>query len=294
MMSNYQKYIEANGEVGVIVKTLGWIVHVEGLPGVTNGEMLFFENGKSGFVTSMTGNIVEVTVLSKESLLVGEKVARSGYKMQTKVGEGLLGSTVNVLGDRLRAWKGRADTNIKIESRNLDANPLGIVGRKRISRQLVTGLVMVDSMIPIGKGQRELVMGDRKTGKSYLLWHAMVSQAKLGSVCIYAAVGKKKAEIVRAEELFVNEGVANSTIIVAASLEDSAGEIYLAPLAAMAMAEYFRDQGKDVCLVMDDMTTHAKFYRELSLISRKFPGRDSYPGDIFHVHSKLWKEQVTI
>ncbi len=283
----YEKYLKENGEVGRVVKTLSWMVIAEGLPGAKVGELVYFENGRSGQVTSLMGDNLEILVLGREPGVTGGKISRSGIKIETKVGDELLGTTVDIAGNILRVWTDKKDSKTEGQFRLLDSEPKGIVGRKRISRQFLTGIVIVDLMIPLGCGQRELLLGDRKTGKSYLLLHSIISQAKSGCVCIYAAVGKSKAEIVRAEELFKSQGVAGNVIIVAASLEDSAGEIYLAPYTAMAMAEYFRDQGRDVFLVLDDMTTHAKFYRELSLISRKFPGRDSYPGDIFHIHSKL-------
>ncbi len=142
-------------------------------------------------------------------------------------------------------------------------------------------------MVPLGKGQRELIIGDRKTGKSYFLMQAILSQAAAGVVCIYAAVGKKRAEIMRTVDFFLERKVMDRVVVVAASSQDGPGEIFLCPYTAMAIAEYFRDLGRDVLVVLDDMSTHAKFYRQLSLISRKFPGRDSYPGDVFHIHSKL-------
>jgi F-type H+-transporting ATPase subunit alpha len=227
---------------------------------------------------------VEVLVLSKKLIVVGARVTRTGQKLAVEVGEWILGKTVDVMGRQIQGSDTvRTDNVLK----SVDVTPRGIVGRRKITRQLVTGVIMVDMMIPVGHGQRELVMGDRKTGKSYLLWQVILSQAKLGSVCIYAAVGKKRTEIAKAADFFLEHKVADNTVVVATSSEDSAGEIYLCPYTAMSIAEYFRDLGRDVLLVLDDMSTHAKFYRELSLLSRKFPGRDSYPGDIFHVHSKL-------
>ena len=154
-------------------------------------------------------------------------------------------------------------------------------------RPMFTGMTLVDLMIPLGRGQRELVLGDRKTGKTQFLLQAALAQASVGTVCVYACIGKKKAEILRVKEFFAKEGILDKTVIVASSSQDSTGEIFTCPYTAMAVAEFFRDRGQDTLVLLDDMTTHAKFYREMSLLLRKFPGRDSYPGDIFHIHSKL-------
>lgn len=295
MSTQFESLLSRTNEVGVVVKTLQWMVEVEGIPQVHIGETVLFESGEYGYVSSLNDSVVEIVVLDLKPIPTGTRVCRLGTGLQVQVSDAILGTTVNVMGTQVRNWQSKSSTDSSAkplvptqpQTKEIDHAPLGIVGRKRISRQLVTGIVMVDIMIPIGCGQRELVMGDRKTGKSYLLWHAISTQAKQGTVCIYTAVGKKKAEIVRTEQFFTELGIANNTVIVAAALEESAGEIFVAPYTAMAIAEYFRDQGRDVLLVIDDMTTHAKFYRELSLISRKFPGRDSYPGDIFYYHSKL-------
>ena len=171
--------------------------------------------------------------------------------------------------------------------REIEVIPAGIAQRKKISRPLETGTILVDLMVPIGRGQRELIMGDRKTGKPHLALRTVITQAKLGTVCVYAAVGKKQGEIKRVEEYFAMAGITDKLILVVSSSQDGPGEIFLTPYTAMTMAEYFRDQGKDVLVVLDDMSTHAKFYREISLLGRRFPGRDSYPGDVFYTHSRL-------
>lgn len=146
---------------------------------------------------------------------------------------------------------------------------------------------MVDLLVPLGKGQRQLVIGDRKTGKTSFLRQTILKQAKLGTICIYAAIGKKKTDIKKVESYFKNAGIADQTVIVAAGSEDPSGTIYLAPYAAMTLAEYFRDEGHDVLVVLDDLFTHAKFYREIMLIGRRFPGRNAYPADIFYTHARL-------
>jgi F-type H+-transporting ATPase subunit alpha len=165
--------------------------------------------------------------------------------------------------------------------------PPSISLRKPIELQLETGVGLVDMVIPLGKGQRELVIGDRKTGKSEFLLQTIVSQALRGSVCIYAMIGQKQLDILKLEDYFTSKGIRNSTIIVASSSSEPSGLIFLTPYTAMSVAEYFRDQGMDVLLILDDMTTHARTYREISLLARRFPGRSSYPGDIFNIHAKL-------
>jgi F-type H+-transporting ATPase subunit alpha len=169
----------------------------------------------------------------------------------------------------------------------MDARPTDISGRVKISDHLSTGISMIDIMVPLGRGQRELVIGDRKTGKTSLLMTTIKEQAKEGVVSIYAAIAKKKSDIKKMQQFFAQEGIADKVIIVATSSYDSPSLIYQTPYAAMAIAEYFRDQGTHSLLILDDLSTHAKFYRELSLLSRRFPGRDSYPGDIFYTHSRL-------
>src|SRR3989344_1984008 len=274
---SFGDYLKKTGEVGYVSQVQHWVVQVEGLPGAGLGEMVVFEQGQPGQVTALSASAVEVVVLSRESVVVGKRVARTGQMLKIPVGDTVLGKTVDAMGRGMAGGQPKPG----------DVMPAGIVGRKKIARQLETGIMIVDMMIPVGKGQRELLLGDRKTGKSFLLWHIMLAQARRGSVCVYAAIGKKRTEIIKVKDFFTKTGISDRTVVVATTSDDSAGEIYLCPYTAMTVAEYFRDQGKDVLLVLDDMSTHAKFYRELSLISKKFPGRDSYPGDIFHIHSKL-------
>lgn len=287
MIRCFDDYLRESGEVGYVTKTIQSITQAEGLPSVKLGELVIFETAQMGQVTALKPNEIEILVLSHNIVSVGTRVARCSSKMQILVGSHMFGKTVDALGRIVGDGDPGFKSGSEMAMRDVDIVPSGIVNRKKIERQMVTGVIAVDMMIPIGKGQRELVMGDRKTGKSYLLWKIVLSQAKQGVVCIYTAIGKKKTEIMRAEEYFKKQGVIDNTIIVAAASQDSPGEIFLAPYTAMAIAEYFRDLGKDVLVVYDDMSAHAKFYRELSLLSKKFPGRDSYPGDIFHVHSKL-------
>ncbi len=281
---SFDQYLGEVGEVGFVESVVQTIALISGLPGAHLGEEILFESGQLGQVTSLRSNVVEVLVLSRDLVKVGTRATRTDKKLSIPVGQSVMGRVVDVLG---RSLLGDSIMGGDVEWMQLDVQPSGITARKRVNLPLETGVALIDLMIPIGRGQRELVIGDRKTGKSRLLWQVIMSQARLGTICIYAAVGKKRTEIMQVQEFFEKQGLVGNTVIVAASSHDSEGEIFLCPYTAMAVAEYFRNKGKEVLLVMDDMTTHAKFYRELSLLSRKFPGRDSYPGDIFHVHSKL-------
>ena len=283
MSTEFEHYLEKIKEIGYVQKGVVGIVEISGLPGIRAGEMVCFETGQVGQVLAYSNDKIEVQVLSKRSVKIGTRVVRTDHRLAVPVSDQILGKMIGALGQEVRGQVAEKD----VVYRPIDVTPVGISGRQKITRSLLTGIILTDLMVPLGKGQRELILGDRKTGKSLLVLQAMVNQAKEGSVCIYAAIGKKKTEIMKAESFFKAQGIMDKTVIVASSSQDSAAEIYICPYTAMAIAEYFRDQGRDVLVVLDDMTTHAKFYREISLLSRKFPGRDSYPGDIFYTHSKL-------
>ncbi len=283
-MNNFENFLDTFKEVGFVEKINQSTAEIRGLPDVHLGEMVIFETGQLGQISSLGGEFAEVLVLSKDLLKVGTRTARMGKMLLIPAGKELLGRTIDPLG---KVIFGGAMNQLKMEMRQVDIVPSGIAKRKKINQPMHTGIAMVDLMVPLGMGQRELVMGDRKTGKSHLLLQSAVTQVKDGSVCVYAAIAKKKSEVKRIEAFMADQGILNNAVIVAASSQDSPGEIFLCPYSAMGIAEYFRDNGRNVLLVLDDLSTHAMFYRELSLISRKFPGRDSYPGDIFHIHSKL-------
>lgn len=283
-MDDFKKYLEQTGEAGYVEEVSHSIARVSGLPGAKLSELIYFETGEMGQVMTLTQEFVEVLVFARTSVQVGTRVARSGEPLKIAVGDLLIGKIMDALG----RWVGRGEKQIPLsEWREVDVAASGISARKKVSRPLETGMILVDLLIPLGQGQRELVMGDRKTGKTGFVLQSLLTQLKLGRICVYAAIGKKNIEIKQAEEFFVKNGVDKNLIIVASSSHDSVGEIYLTPYTALTIAEYFRDKGKDVLVVLDDMTAHARFYRELALTARRFPGRESYPGDIFHVHSKL-------
>lgn len=284
MDTQFNDYLQKTGEYGVVHQVNHPIVFIEGLPTVKTHEVIMFESGQKGEIFTINRGHVEARVFSHEPVKVGTKVARTDQLLSIPVGEELLGHTINPLGEPLDP----SDMYTKpAESRELDANPIGISGRQKITKQLVTGISLVDLLLPLGMGQRELIIGDRKTGKTSLLMTAIKKQVYEGIIAIYVAIAKKKSDIKKLQEFFKEEKIMDKIIIVATSSYDSPSLIYETPYAAMSIAEYFRDKGVSTLIILDDLSTHAKFYRELSLLARRFPGRDSYPGDIFYTHSKL-------
>jgi len=283
-MNNYQSLLSETGEFGVVEQTFHPIVVVAGLPNARLHELVTFENGQMGEVFVLERYSAQILVFSNESVRIGMKVARSGKFISTPVGQELLGHIIDPLGNPLSKRKKYVRPT---QERDVDSPPPGIMSRAKIKDQFLTGVAVVDMMVPLGKGQKELVIGDRKTGKSSFLLAAIKSQVKAGSIAIYAAIAKKKSDIRKIELFLEREKLLDKVILVATTSNDSPTLIYLTPYSAMTIAEYFRDQGQDVVLVLDDLSTHAKFYREISLLAKKFPGRDSYPGDIFYTHARL-------
>lgn len=284
MDKKFEEYLQKTGEYGVVYQVSHPITFIDGLPRVKTHEVVMFENGQKGEVFSINRGKIEVRVFSHDPIKVGTKVTRTDQLLSVPVGKELLGQTITPLGDPL-------DPNVPYTRpttvRDLDSKPIGISGRQKITTQLATGVTLVDLMLPLGRGQRELIIGDRKTGKTALLMTTIKKQVNEGVIAIYAAIAKKKSDIKKLQEFFTQEKINDRVIIVATSSNDSPSLIYQTPYAGMAIAEYFRDQGIHTLLILDDLSTHAKFYRELSLLARRFPGRDSYPGDIFYTHSKL-------
>lgn len=283
-MKTFQYYLQTSEEIGFVDQCNHSIVYASGLPQTTILEIVMFETGELGVVLSLHRNQVEILLLSKYSVKAGTRVTRTGAKQEMPVGFELLGQTISPFGHPL-------DISTTVEkpkiSRPIDIDPSGINTRKHIQTPFETGVTLVDILVPLGKGQRQLIIGDRKTGKTSFLYQTILKQANLGTICIYAAIGKKKTDIKRIETFFKDSKIADNTVIVASSSEDPAGVIYLTPYAAMTLAEYFRDEGHDVLVVLDDLFTHAKFYREIMLIGRRFPGRNAYPADIFYTHARL-------
>ncbi len=293
-MKDFNNYLEATGEVGYVEESAHLVVYAKGLPDAKVDEVVVFEDGQRGLILSL-GEFVEILPFTKEAVHVGIKVARTSTFLEIPVGEELLGHVISPLGEVLDGGESAGAGKLAgagkpvqpKELRRVDTRPPGVLERTPVTSSLETGVALVDLLVPLGKGQRELVIGDRKTGKTGFLFQTILTQARLGTVCIYAAVGKKHVEVARAVELFKARGIQEEVVTIATTSSDSAGLVFLAPFAAMTVAEYFRDKGKDVLVVLDDLTNHAKYYRAITLLARRFPGRNSYPGDIFYVHAKL-------
>jgi F-type H+-transporting ATPase subunit alpha len=282
--NEYEKYLNEIKETGFVERIIPPLVYVNGLPGARLDEVVYFESGEMGIVRSLEEEETEVLVFSNKPVRVGSQVARSGNILMIPVGDDFLGQSVDPLGNSLNPARASPAGS---ELRSVDEQAPGIGVRERVVEPFITGVTVVDLMIPLGKGQRELVLGDRKTGKTEFLLQTMLSQAREGAVCIYAGVGRKKADIKKIEDFIAESGIQQSTIVISSSSTDPLGLIYITPYCAMTLSEYFKDTGRNVVLILDDMSTHAKFYREISLVGRRFPGRNSYPGDIFYTHARL-------
>jgi F-type H+/Na+-transporting ATPase subunit alpha len=280
----FNNLLTKTNEYGVVYQVNHPIVFIEGLPTVRIHEVILFESGQKGEVFTINRGKVEARIFNHEPVQVGTKVARTGQLLSIPVGKELLGQIVNPLGEPFDETMPFVTPK---ENRYLDMTPTGITTRQKITSRMTTGISLIDLLIPLGRGQRELIIGDRKTGKTSLLMTTIKKQVFEGVVAIYVAIAKKKSDIKRMKQFFEEEKLISQMVIVATSSYDSPSLIYLTPYAAMSIAEYFRDLGIHTLLILDDLSTHAKFYRELSLLSKRFPGRDSYPGDIFYAHSKL-------
>lgn len=283
-MKSFAEYLDSLGEYGIVTQVNHPLVLTEGLPSVKPDELILFEDGSIGQVFSMTEDTTTILSFSKKPSLTSTRVTRTGEILKVPVGESLLGKSIDPLGNLLNEDQEPLDTSTY---HSLYAEPLGISARAKIKKTLHTGVSIVDLLIPIGKGQRELVIGDRKTGKTSFLLDTLTCQAKNGTIIIYAAIGKKRSDLKDLEAYFEANNILQQVVFVATSSYDSPSLIFLTPYAAMTIAEFFRDQGKDTLVILDDLSAHAKFYREISLIAKNFPGRDSYPGDIFYIHAKL-------
>lgn len=283
-IKKFKDYLKETEEIGFVEEVVSSIAYVSGLPGARLLEIVIFESGNFGQVFSIDESRIEVILLSENFVKVGEKVTRTNLTFNVSVGEWVLGKCISPLGTSV---SGINTGKISSQSRPVDILPPGIDARKKVNKFLHTGVTVVDMMIPIGRGQRELIIGDRKTGKTNFLLQTALTQAKQGTICVYAAIGKKKLDIKKIEEFFIKNKIDRTSVIIASSSQDTSGKIFLTPYTAMAVAEYFKDQGKDVLVILDDLSTHAKFYREIALLGKKFPGRNSYPGDMFYVHAKL-------
>ena len=278
------KPAQTSEEGGVVIASADGIVQVEGMDRAVYGEIVTFENGAKGMVESVEpGRLGIMLCDGAESVGVGTLVTRSGKRAGIPVGEKFLGRVINPLGEPIDG-KGP----IEAEGYNpIEKQAPGILERQSVDTPLHTGILAIDSMFPIGRGQRELIIGDRQTGKTSIATDAILNQKDTGVLCIYVAIGQKASSIARVAEDLKKHGAMSYTTIVAATASDSAPLQYIAPYAGTALAEYFMDKGKSVLIVYDDLSKHAVAYRAISLLLRRSPGREAYPGDVFYLHSRL-------
>ena len=282
-IKQYESKIEMK-ENGTVITVGDGIATVYGLRSCMANELLRFEDGSFGVAQNLEEETVSVAILSdKDNIQEGSSVYRTGEALSVPVGENLLGRVVNALGAPIDG-KGPVETT---EIRPVEAIALGIIQRQSVSVPLQTGIKAIDSMIPIGRGQRELIIGDRQTGKTTIAVDTIINQKDTGVLCIYVAIGQKRTSVVQIAQELEKAGALPYTIIVSASAAESAPLQYIAPYAGCAMAEYFREKGQDVLIVYDDLSKHAVAYRALSLLIRRPPGREAYPGDVFYLHSRL-------
>jgi F-type H+-transporting ATPase subunit alpha len=271
-------------ETGVILSVGDGIARIYGLDRVMAGELLEFPNGVFGMALNLEQDNVGAVLFGEDKLIKeGDTVKRTNRISQVPVGEELIGRVVNALGQPI-------DEGPPIEAknfRNIEQKAPGIVVRMPVKEPLQTGLKAVDSMIPIGRGQRELIIGDRGTGKTALAMDTIINQKGSGVYCFYVAIGQKRSTVARVVDVFRKHGAMEYTTVVAATASDAAPMQYIAPYAGCAMGEYFRDTGRHSLCIYDDLSKHATAYRQISLLLRRPPGREAYPGDIFYLHSRL-------
>lgn len=281
-MDTFEEFLNITGEIGYVKRISNAIVFCDGLPSVHLSEIVIFENGEIGQVFSSGRDLVEIIIFSKGYIKVGTKVARTGQTLKISLGDHLLGVTASPL--ELITFD---EKDIGSTTKTIEIDPPGIDVRKNINKNFETGVTIVDLMLPLGMGQKELIIGDRKTSKTQFVLQSIFTQAQKGTICIYCAIAKKRTEVLSFQKFVKERNIENKVITIVSYPDDPAGTIYLSPYVAMTVAEYFKDKGLNVLVAFDDLTAHAKYYRELALLAGRFPGRNSYPGDIFYLHSRL-------
>lgn len=282
-IDNFELSVDIN-ETGRIVSYADGVAQVYGLSNVMAGEMVEFEEGTRGLVMNLEESTVGVVILGAGAVLKeGMSVKRLGKLLKVPVGDALLGRVVNALGEPIDG-KGPIETT---ETRFVEEKAPGIMSRKSVHEPLATGIKAIDALVPIGRGQRELIIGDRQTGKTTVALDAIINQKGNGVVCIYVAVGQKESTVAQIIRRLEEHGALEYTIIVSATASEAAALQFLAPYTGVTMGEYFRDNARHGLIVYDDLSKHAVAYREMSLILRRPPGREAYPGDVFYIHSRL-------
>lgn len=278
-------------ETGKVISVSSGIVRISGLPGVGFEELVKFRSGIYGIALNIDENEVGVVLLGDDALVeTGEEVERTGRVMDVPVGNGLLGRVVNSLGEPLDEGKEVLCT----ERLPIERPAPAIMDRDPVSVPLQTGIKAIDALIPVGRGQRELILGDRQTGKTAIAIDTILNQKDTGVICIYCAIGQRAASVAKVIANLRKHGAMEHTIVVATEGNDSPGLQYIAPYAATSIGEYFMAKGQDVLVIYDDLTQHARAYRELSLLLRRPPGREAFPGDIFYVHSRLLERSTRL
>ena len=271
-------------DVGTVLEVGDGIAHIYGLEKAMSGELLELPHGVYGMALNLEEDNVGAVLLGDDALIKeGDTVRRTGRVMRVPVGENMIGRVVNPLG---MAIDGKGDIKTT-ESRLIEVKAYGIADRQPVKVPLQTGLKAIDSMVPIGRGQRELIIGDRGTGKTAIAIDTILNQKDTGVICVYVAIGQKSSTVARVVRTLEEHGAMAYTIVVAATASDGAPLQYLAPYSGVSIAEYFMLQGKDCLCVYDDLSKHAQAYRAMSLLLRRPPGREAYPGDVFYLHSRL-------
>lgn len=271
-------------ETGKVISVADGVANVYGLKNVMAGEMVEFESGEKGTALNLEESSVGIVILGKTSgITEGSSVKRLKKLLRVPVGDALIGRVVNSLGEPIDA-KGPIEAT---ESRFVEEKAKGIMARKSVHEPLQTGIKAIDALVPIGRGQRELIIGDRQTGKTTVAIDTIINQKGQDVICIYVAIGQKQSTVAQVVKKLEEYGAMDYTIVVNAGASDAAALQYLAPYAGVTMGEYFRDNSRHALIIYDDLSKHAVAYREMSLILRRPPGREAYPGDVFYLHSRL-------
>ena len=282
-IKNYESRLEFS-ETGIVILVGDGIVKASGLTNCVAGELLEFSNGSYGLALNLEENTVSIVVLGTDKgIKEGDVIKRTGRVVSVPVGKNLLGRVVDALGEPIDG-KGPIDAD---DYRPIETNAPGIIDREPVNVPLQTGIKAIDSMIPIGRGQRELIIGDRQTGKTTIATDTILNQKGKDVLCIYVAIGQKRSTVAQIVENLTIGGAMDYTIVVSATASELAPMQYIAPYTGCAMGEYFMHQGKDVLIIYDDLSKHAVAYRAISLLIRRPPGREAYPGDVFYLHSRL-------
>jgi F-type H+-transporting ATPase subunit alpha len=282
-IEHYEKAVNVS-ETGSVISVGDGIARIYGLENVMAGEMVEFPHGVTGIALNLEEDQVGTVLLGEyQEIKEGDEVRRTGRIMSVPVGDAMIGRVVNSLGQPIDG-KGPIVTN---QTRNIETIAPGVVDRSPVKEPLQTGIKAIDSMIPIGRGQRELIIGDRQTGKTAVAIDTIINQKGGDVVCIYVAIGQKRSTVAQVVKVLEDAGAMEFTIVVAATASDPAPMQYIAPYAGCCMGEFFRDTGKHALCIYDDLSKHAAAYREISLLLRRPPGREAYPGDVFYLHSRL-------